>query len=134
MKTIGPATRTARINGLDQLDAGADPLVLAAVRLEATGATAPGAITAPALVARLRDRLAADPDALAEFDASLACAGWHDDPSFQGFAVRLVAIEAFDVGPGFPRLIRSALPAGIEDADYTIALPRPARTIVRGNR
>lgn len=130
VKTVGRDAGTVRINGLGQLDSGADPLVLAVVRVEATGASAHHALTVPMLVTRLRDRMSADPDALAEFDATLAWAGWHDDPSHDASAVRLIAIQAHEVGPGFPRLTVGSVPAGIEDADYTIALPQGGRTII----
>lgn len=132
VKTIGRDARTARVNGLAQLDAGADPLVLAVVRVEATGASAHDALTVPMLVMRLRDRISADPDALADFESALACAGWHDDPSHDAFRVRLIAIQAHEVGPLFPRLTAGSVPAGIEDADYTIALPQGGRTVIRG--
>lgn len=123
VKTIGRDAGTVRVNGLDQLDTGADPLLLAVVRVETTGASAPDAVTVPALIAGLRDRISADPDALAKFDEALACVGWHDDPSHRAFAVRVIAIEAYEVGPGFPRLTRRSVPAGVENAQYTIVLP-----------
>lgn len=132
VKTIGRNARTIRVNGLVQLDAGVDPLVLAVVRVEATGASAHGAVTAPVLIACLRNRIAPDRVALAAFDATLACAGWHDHPSHDEFAVRLVAIEAHDVGPAFPRLTVASVPVGIEDADYTVVLPQGARTVLMG--
>jgi Putative PD-(D/E)XK family member, (DUF4420) len=131
VKTIGRDAGTVRVNGLGQLDAGADPLVLAVVRVEATGASAYHALTVPMLVTRLRDRISADPDALADFEATLACAGWHEDPLHDAFAVRLIAIEAHEIGPAFPRLTARSVPPGIEDADYTIVLPQGARTVIR---
>ena len=77
-------------------------------------------------------RPAPDPDALADFEATLACAGWHDDPSHDAFAVRVTGIEAHEVGPGFPRLTAGSVPAGVEDADYTITLPQGGRTVIKG--
>ena len=132
VKTIGRDAGTVRVNGLGQLDAGIDPLVLAVVRVETTGASAHHALTVPMLVARLRNRISADPDALADIEATLACAGWHDDPSHDAFAVRLIAIETHEVGPVFPRLTVGSVPAGIEDTDYTVALPQGGRTVIRG--
>jgi hypothetical protein len=61
VKTIGRDADTVRVNGLGQLDAGADPLLLAVVRVEATGVSAHHAVTVPMLVTRLRDRISADP-------------------------------------------------------------------------
>lgn len=102
VKTIGRDAGTVRVNGLGQLDANLDPLVLMVVRAETTGASAPGAVTVPLLVSRLRMKLAQDPDALVAFDAALASVGWHEHPSHDSVALRPVACEAHDVDPHFP--------------------------------
>jgi hypothetical protein len=133
VKTTSRDSGGIRINGLAQLDANMDPLVLIVVRAEVTGASAPGAVTVPLLISRLRARLAPDPDALVAFDASLALVGWHDHPSHDAFAMRPVVFEAHDVGPAFPRLTRASVPEGVEDADYSIVLPRPGRTLWRAD-
>lgn len=133
VKTIGRDAGTVSINGLGQLDAGADPLVLIVVRVEATGAAAPGAVTVPLLVSRLRAKLAPDPDALVAFDAALASVGWHDDPSHDAFALRPVALDAHDVDSRFPRLTRASVPNGVEDADYSVVLPRECRPLWRAD-
>lgn len=56
VKAVRRDARTVRINGLDQLDPGADTLVLAVVRIDETGPSAAGAITAPMLVDRVRSK------------------------------------------------------------------------------
>jgi hypothetical protein len=129
VKTIGRDAGAVRINGLAQLDAGIDPLVLMVVRAETTGASAPGAVTVPVLIARLRTRLAQDPDALVDFDAALAAAGWHEHPSHDSFALRPIAIEAHDVDGQFPRLTRASVPAAVDDVHYAIALPGRGRPV-----
>lgn len=123
VKAVRRDARIVRINGLDQLDPGADTLVLAIVRIDETGGSAPGAITAPMLIDRVRSRITSDPEALATFNTSLGFLGWYDHPLHHDLAVRLVAIERHDVGPGFPRLTVASVPAGIEDADYAVVLP-----------
>lgn len=133
VKTIGRDADTVRVNGLAQLDANSDPLVLIVARTEVTGALAPGAVTVPILVSRLRARLAEDPDAVVAFDAALRGVGWHDHPLHDGFALRPLALEAYEVGPQFPRLTRATVPEGVEEADYSIVLPRQCRTIWRGD-
>ena len=115
--------RTVRIHGLDQLESGTDTLELAVVRMEETGAGAGGAISAPMLVARIEQKIAADPEALAMFSGSLAFAGWREHPRHSEVVVRIIAIDRYQVGPDFPRLTSAAVPQGIEDADYTIVLP-----------
>lgn len=124
VKAVRRDATTVRINGLQQLDPGQYRLVLMVARFEDTGSAAPDAITAPILVRRLQDRIGVDPEALAAFNISLAFVGWHDNPAHSALAVRLVTIDRHDVGAGFPRLIRASVPQGLEDADYTIALPR----------
>lgn len=123
VKTARPDARSIRINGLDQLDPGEDALELVVVRIEETGAAAAGAITAPMLVARVEGRIINDPEALAAFRGSLAFAGWHEHPIHNDLAVRVVSIDRFAVDANFPRLTASSVSRGVEDADYTIALP-----------
>ncbi len=129
VKTAAQDATGVRISGLDQLDSGVDPLMLAVVRVQVTGEAATGAVTVPILIERLRARLAGDADALIDFEAALASAGWHDHPSHDKFAARPIAIEMHDVIPGFPRLSAKSVPAGVEDADYTITLPPGGRIV-----
>ncbi len=124
--------RTVRIHGLDQLDPGADTLDLAVVRMEETGAGATGAISAPMLVARIAERIAADPETLSIFSASLAFTGWREHPQHSELVVRVIAIDRYQVGPDFPRLTSAVVPQGIEDADYTIVLPDVTAAAIAG--
>lgn len=120
--TTGAAT-SVQINGLAQLDAGGDPLTLAVVRMQSTAVAAIGAVTAPGLVERLRQKIAADTDIRQTFAAALAAIRWHDHPSHDGFAVRVLGIDAYEVDDHFPKLTATGVPAGVLDANYTVALP-----------
>ena len=60
---------------------------------------------------------------LASFSASLSFIGWRDHPGNAELCVRVVGIERHLVDVGFPRIVASIVPSGIEDADYTIVLP-----------
>ena len=131
VKTIGRDAGTVLINGLGQLDAGVDPLILWVVRSEVTGASALGAATVPLLVSRLRARLALEPDVLVDFDAALACLGWHEHPSHDSFALRPLSLEAHDVDHQFPRLTVASVPPGVESADYSVRLPGTGRAVWR---
>jgi len=122
-KALPRGVNSCRINGLGQLDPGADTLVLAVVRLDQTGVDADGATTATRLIDRLRDQLVSEPFALNELDSRLAAAGWHEHPDHDRFAVRLMGIEHHAVDAAFPRLIRATVPDGVLEADYEIALP-----------
>lgn len=123
VKAVRGDATSCQINGLDQLDPATDPLVLSIVRLDQTGAHADGAITAPVLIGRLRDRLLDDPAALNEFESRLASAGWHEHPDHDNFAVVLVGIERHTVDAAFPRLTPGLVPPGVLEAKYEIALP-----------
>lgn len=116
------ATRV-RINGAGQLDGGPNSLSLAVVRLQRTGAGASGAITAPRLIARLRDRLIGDADALRGFDISLAALGWHDHPAHKELAIRILHVDVYAVTLDFPRLTIADIPSGVENVAYSVVLP-----------
>jgi hypothetical protein len=123
VKAVRRNAISVRINGLDQLDPGADTMEVVVVRLEDTGSSAPDAVTVPVLVNRIVENLAADQDASRMFQASLAFAGWHEHPKHHELVVRVTRIERFTVSEDFPRLTRALVPEGIQDTDYTILLP-----------
>lgn len=114
------------VNGLDQLDGGENPLILAVVRLEETGRDAPNAVTAPLLIERLRARLVDAPAALYSFNGLLRFVGWDDANEAAQVIVRFVKIDEYEMDTGFPRLIPATVPDGVVDATYTIVLPRQA--------
>jgi hypothetical protein len=128
VKTVGAHADQVRVNGLAQLDACGDPLALVVVRGEGSPPDARGALSAPALIVELRGLLAAEPEALAAFEAALSGLGWHEHLSHDAVALRVIAIEDHEVGPDFPLLTRTTVPAGVLDADYVIALPGRGRT------
>lgn len=123
VKAAKSDARTLHINGLKQLDAGTDPLELRVVRLEDTGRSAPGAVTAPLLIRRIAEQLASDVRASETFAGSLALLGWSEHASHDNVTVRPTGIESFLVKPGFPRLTPATVPVGIEEAEYVIRLP-----------
>mgnify|MGYP006270868517 CR=1 FL=1 len=123
VKTIRPSADRIRVNGLAQLDAAGGQLTLTVIRADLVPPETPGARTAPALIAALRAELAPEPEAVVAFGAALNGLGWHEHPSHEDVALRVVRIEDHDVDAGFPRLIPTTVPTGVLDADYEIALP-----------
>lgn len=123
VKAVEWDATTARINGLSQLDAGQDALTLAVVRLQTTSGSAIHALSATRMVALARDAVRADPEALELLDDRLALLGWHDHPSHDELAVRVLAIHAHPVSGSFPRLTAATVPSGISDVEYCAALP-----------
>jgi hypothetical protein len=122
VKAVDRDAAIVTVNGLAQLDAGPDQLTLAVVRLQSTGRSADGVITATMLIARVRDRLSADVEALTMFEAALASLGWHEHPAHDEIAFRIVSIDAYDVQNSFPRLTPQNVPAGVEDVSYIASL------------
>jgi len=114
---------TVNINGLDQLDGQGDPIELVIVRLAETGRSAPDALTAPMLVASLRETLALHPAASSEFESLLAALGWHEHPSHHDVVVRFLGAERHVVDDTFPRLVRDNVPDGVTGARYFVLLP-----------
>ncbi len=126
IKTAPPNAGMVRIHGLGQLDPGGDSLELLVVRMQDTSVLAPGAVTVPGLIDSIRSVISADPDAEAAFDVLLATVGWHEHPSHHELAVHVLGIDRHEVKSGFPRLIGTSVPSGVQDVDYTIVLPEPA--------
>lgn len=123
VKTVGPHADQVRVHGLAQLDPCGDRLTLVVVRGEGTPPDANRAVSAPNLIVELRGLLAAEPEVLAAFEAALSGLGWHEHPSHDAVALRVIAMDDHEVGPDFPRLTRGTVPAGVLDADYAIVLP-----------
>jgi hypothetical protein len=123
VKAARPTARSARINGLDQLDPGPDKLDLVVVRLADAPAEAADSFSVAGQIGRLRDALAAEPAALGELESRLGALGWRDDPEVPLVYLRIAGIERHTVDESFPRLTRAMVPAGVEDADYVIVLP-----------
>ncbi len=123
VKAIAPNAAHVRINGLEQLNTTAGPIRLLAVRMQRTGTRAPDRVTAPDLIARVRERIVSAPAALLAFDDALASMGWHEHPAHDEFAVVITGLDDYDVDTVFPRLTPDNAPAGVVDADYLIELP-----------
>jgi hypothetical protein len=124
VKAVDRHADRARINGLEQLDSGGDPLQLVVVRLEDTGIDAEGALTAGRLIAQLRGRIEHAPAALQALELLLGFAGWVDNLDSDSVVVRLDRIEHHEVSGDFPRLTAAHVPGGVTEATYEILLPR----------
>jgi hypothetical protein len=110
----------AHITSLDQLDESlVRPLYLAAVRFD----VAPIGKTLSQYVDSLREFLALQEDARADFDSRLIEAGFMD--SMRGSYVRafhLASVNYYEIGDGFPRLTRASVPRGVTKAIYELDL------------
>lgn len=124
VKAVDRYSNRVLINGLNQLDSGADPLHLVLVRLEDTGIDAEGALTAGRLIGRLRTRLAESPTALQAFETLLGFLGWVDTADADHVIVRHDRTERFNVDDRFPRLTATNVPAGVVAATYELLIPQ----------
>jgi len=120
--TLAKQPQAVRITSERQLDdTHAPALFLHVLMLEAVEG---GASTLPALVAHVRTALDAWPAAREVIEDALLAAGCLDlhAPRYAatGYAVRRT--DTFRVGPGFPRIVESALPPGVGDASYKLSL------------
>ncbi len=124
--TTSSRGRIHRIHGIDQLfppDQG--DLLLFSMRLrEEAGATN----SLPALVARIRGELQADPDALGRYETALLQAGYsfvHEE-EYSKIHLRVIEERLFAVRDDFPRLtpesFSGGLPQGVERVEYEINL------------
>jgi hypothetical protein len=117
--TIGLSNQI-RISHLDQLDyTGLGTLVLMRIRFQ----EAPEGLTLPELIAALRKKIEVNlPRAAAEFDDKLMRTGYLDaDTEIYG-STRTVLndLQGFRIREGFPRLVRTSVPAAIIDAAYSL--------------
>lgn len=118
--TVADTGFIAKIGSLDQLnDAVRKPLYLAAVRLK----QAASGRTLPDLVASLKSTVSSDQDTRMLLTDKLIAAGYFDGQQHE-YIRRLQLNEIFvhEVAPGFPRLIRGAVPIAVTRATYEIDL------------
>ncbi|MCE9609564.1 MAG: PD-(D/E)XK motif protein [Chthoniobacter sp.] len=120
--TSGKAPHIVRITSERQLD-GRDLPALYLRHLALTVREGAGE-TLPAMVASLRARLFAAPQAIEHFEVGLLAAGYRDADAWRyearGYSVR--EANDFTVSGRFPRLTERDLPAGIGDVRYALSL------------
>ena len=119
--SVAPGADTVDIASVLQLDAPV-PLTLRVCVLRESVPADPGALTLPLLVSRTGQMLDGVPGARAALCDRLLAAGYVEHEYYRSIA--FVPLETRDhaVLDGFPRLVRTTLPAGIPDATYTILL------------
>jgi hypothetical protein len=121
VKSLSGAERsTVRISSEDQLESLNDALFLRIYRLSSLPDAA-GARSLNEIIKAVQTRLA-EAEAVEAFDRKLSVHGYAPLPDYD--EPRLVVSDArtYRVGDGFPRLIRSQLPNGIEGVTYDVRL------------
>lgn len=119
VKAVSPVADTVSISSAEQLDAPV-PLALRVCQLRESSPSEPGALTLPLLVSRIEQLFAGVPQASATFREKLLEAGYVEHEYYQTVAFTPLETRHYGVRDGFPRLVRTNLPAGIPDVAYTI--------------
>jgi hypothetical protein len=116
----GKDRSTVRITSEDQLETVTAHLFLVTFRLTDTGGDEPG-ISLNALVKLVEEELD-EAEAIEQFAGKLASLGYAPLPDYDTPTFVNSATQAYEVLEGFPRLVRSSLPAGIARVSYQIEL------------
>jgi hypothetical protein len=135
--TTSSRGRIFKINGLDQLVPPQDgSLYLFGMRLQEDTGTSN---SLPALIARLRTKLAPEPDSLGKFESLLALAGYSTAYEKEYDKLRLIVRDErlFAVTGDFPKLTPAELPNGlsaaIERVEYEVNLNAFDHLCLAGN-
>lgn len=121
VKTVQSGNACVTVSSLDQLETGAQPLLLAVVELVRC-APGSGGLSLFDAVSLARETLAAAPQSADRFEEQLGKAGYIDRDDYKLTEYRVLRTRWFSVGPGFPRLGRSGVPTAIRDARYQLLI------------
>lgn len=121
IKSLSGTERSmVRISSEDQLESLNDALFLRIYRLSSLPDAA-GARTLNEIVAAVQARLA-EAEAIEAFDRKLVAHGYAPLPDYDAPRFVVSDVSSYRVSDGFPRLIRSQLPTGIDKVAYEIRL------------
>jgi len=121
IKSLSGAERnTVRISSEDQLESLNDALFLRIYRLSSL-VDAAGICSLNEIVATVQARLG-EADAVEAFDRKLVANGYAPLPDYDQPRFVVSEVRSYRVREGFPRLMRSQLPAGIASVAYDIKL------------
>jgi len=119
VKTCQLGSWRVLISSIEQLDAGADPILLAVVRMSISSVQNEAAITLNKIVERVRCLLSADA-AIDEFNLRLTEAGFDEQAKSGAVYYQVDEIRGYRVVDGFPRIVRAQVPGPILSASYVV--------------
>lgn len=122
IKTVSPAATQVKISSAEQLEDPGSPFQLVLVPISTAERSSETTVTLPALISSLRERFDGDQLACSLFEERLVSAGYLDDDGYRILVYRAGTFRHFIVGEGFPRIVRSQLPAGIGRVRYELDL------------
>lgn len=123
VKAIGPHSESVCISSLRQLESSL-PLWLCIWTMRNASPAEPKSETLNAVVARLEQTFARDPNALARFRNALLEVGYVAHPRYDEVAFEPLSNEVFVVDDGFPRLTTATAAEGVVSASYEISLQK----------
>lgn len=113
------AAQSLRISSVEQLWSESPRFYLEVLHLaEATGE----GVDLCALVEELGELLQTAPTMLELFEQLLADQGFMDLPDYRAYKFNIIERENYRIEPGFPRIVPSSVPAGVQDVRYSIEL------------
>lgn len=121
VKAISPGGETVLISSLNQLHA-IVPISLVVMVLRQATPGELGAVSLNSLIARIEGLIVSNPDVLRVFRERLLEACYVEHEFYDTVLFEDVSRTSFNVTGDFPRLISTAVPAGVVSASYAIAL------------
>ncbi len=117
-KSTDPQEASIQISSLEQLEDQGVALFLVVIPLIETEV----GTSLSALIQRLRETLAPNPQALKHFELTLTAAGYRDSDGYSTPSYQAGRTRWYRVQEGFPRLSRTNVDTGIASARYQISL------------
>jgi hypothetical protein len=122
VKSLRPSTSRVKISSAEQLEDPGCPLQLVTLTLNPSQRGDNDSFCLPDIIAGLRNRFEDDPLASSLFEERLLSAGYMEHEAYQGYVYQAGGFRHFSVREGFPRIVRSGLPAGIGSVVYELDL------------
>jgi hypothetical protein len=120
VKSVHPDAESVTIASEMQLYSGTRRILLLVLGLSESNG--PSGLSLNQLVGEIRDRVAPVLEARRLLDERLDAAGYLVREEYDAPVLAVIQRQAFAVVDGFPRIIRPALPAGIQNVRYTLSL------------
>ena len=122
VKATGASSSRITISSVEQLD-NPDVGELVVFRIDKCAPAHVGAITLYAMVHKMFEMMASNVSAMDDFVLKLGSAGYIDMQEYDKQSFAVSARHSYFVNNAFPRIVRSALPIEIVNAEYQLDLP-----------
>jgi hypothetical protein len=117
---MSTADQRVRISSAQQLDTTSGRILLCHQTVAPCGADAEGAVTLNSIVAEIYGLIGSSGDAVQAFEAVLSGWPYLNRPEYDRPVVLPTQRRLFEVREGFPRIVPSMIPGGLEKISYEI--------------